>query len=74
MIYTFRCSKCGRVVQLDHGFDEPHPITHRKLAGAESCGGNLVRIFDVPNIIFRGSGWYCKDKVLYEPTEDDLYQ
>jgi predicted nucleic acid-binding Zn ribbon protein len=31
------------------------------------CGGEIVRVYDSPNIIYRGSGFYHTDKVLYEP-------
>jgi predicted nucleic acid-binding Zn ribbon protein len=41
------------------------------------CGGDLVRIFDVPNVHYHGSGFYSTDKLLtpvkpedYNPDED----
>jgi predicted nucleic acid-binding Zn ribbon protein len=37
-----------------------------------SCGGVLVRVFDQPTVIYRGSGFYTTDKVLYEPTDEQL--
>jgi len=42
---------------------------------AKHCGGRLVRIFDQPNITYRGGGFYHTDKVLSDPInpldEDD---
>jgi len=31
------------------------------------CGGKLVRVFDRPFVIYRGSGFYSTDKVLSDP-------
>ena len=30
-IYNFRCRKCGRILEVAHGYDEPHPKTCPKL-------------------------------------------
>lgn len=39
----------------------------------EQCNGELVRVWDVPNVIYVGSGFYTTDKVLYDhPTEMDI--
>lgn len=35
-----------------------------------SCGGELVRIFDRPNVVYRGSGFYATDKWQYEKEDD----
>jgi predicted nucleic acid-binding Zn ribbon protein len=100
-LYTFRCGRCGAVIHITHGFQEPHPKVHKAwiakaeftatnvweiedslpggLAagsipiGYEPCNGELVRVWDVPNIIYVGSGFYTTDKVLYDhPTEMDI--
>ena len=84
-VYTFRCLKCDKVLKVNHEFSEPHPTNHgmtfvpaSKLVSPMEggpmpymCSGELVRIFDPPNIIYRGSGWYCKDKVLYDDDWDE---
>lgn len=64
-VYSFRCRKCKRVLTVNHPFSEKHPE-------ACECGGALARKFDVPNVVYRGSGYYHTDKVLYEPTEEEL--
>ncbi len=38
--------------------------------GSVVCGGELERVFDVPNITYHGSGFYHTDKVLYDPDPD----
>jgi putative FmdB family regulatory protein len=44
------------------------PIMH-----LEPCGGELVRIFDSPNIHYRGSGFYATDKWQYEKQKPEDY-
>ena len=101
-LYTFRCRKCGKETQVEHGFNEPHPTTcenmiadlvftarNVKLYGARwegggdpsyklhLCGGELYHVFDNPNVVYRGSGFYKVDSRLtpvhpddYNPDED----
>jgi predicted nucleic acid-binding Zn ribbon protein len=37
----------------------------------QPCGGELVRIFDKPNVVYRGSGFYATDKWQYEKEDDE---
>lgn len=62
--YTFRCRKCSHGVVVEHSMSEPHPRWH---AG---CGGELVRVFDVPEVVYKGSGFYTTDKRLDEKPEE----
>jgi putative FmdB family regulatory protein len=63
-IYTFRCQKCGKDVEVEHRFDEPHPTQHGK------CGGWLFRVYKVSEIVFKGSGFYSTDNRLEHKPEE----
>lgn len=56
MVYTFRCRKCAQDVEVEHKINEPHPKTHK------GCGGQLVRKFQAPSVVYKGSGFYTTDK------------
>lgn len=62
-VYHFVCEECDAETTVVHGFLEDHPS---KCA----CGGKLRHKFIVPNVIYRGSGFYSTDKALYE-TDDN---
>ncbi len=66
MRYTFRCKRCGRVTVAEHGMKEPHPIVC-------TCSGELQRVFDRPNVVYKGSGFYSTDKALYDPIKPEDY-
>ncbi len=66
-VYDFRCRKCGRESEVAHAMGAPHPTV------CPECGGELDRVFHPVGITYRCSGFYHTDKVLSEPTEDDLY-
>ena len=64
-IYTFRCQKCGKDVEVEHHFDEPHPTHHKK------CRGRLLRIYAVPEVVFKGPGFYSTDsRKEHKPAEE----
>ena len=65
MKYDFTCKKCG-TIQIDHPMADDHPDT------CPDCGGDITRIFSNPGITFRGSGFYKTDKILSEPTPDEV--
>lgn len=54
-LYDYRCSQCGRVTEVRHGFGETYaePCPH--------CGGTLRRVFNPAPIVFKGSGFYVTD-------------
>ncbi len=54
-LYDYRCSSCGTIREIRHGFDES---VSDPCAG---CGGALVRIFNPAPILFKGSGFYVTD-------------
>lgn len=54
-IYEYRCTSCGRTVELLQRFDEP-PATE-----CSHCHGSLEKLFSAPSFQFKGSGWYVND-------------
>lgn len=64
MVYEFVCLKCKKKVVVSHSLTSLHPATH------EGCGGDLRRSFNVPNIVYKGSGFFQTDKALYPKQEE----
>ena len=53
--YDYRCTACGREVEVMHGIFDSGPTT------CEHCGGAMRKALSTPAIHFRGSGWAKKD-------------
>jgi predicted nucleic acid-binding Zn ribbon protein len=71
--YRFRCRKCGAIIEDEHAFDEPHLTEHIldfEDGVIEVCG-KLERLFGVPHVVYKGSGFYATDKWRYEPEDED---
>jgi putative FmdB family regulatory protein len=54
-LYDYRCTNCGNVVEIRHGFNDTNTETCPK------CEGELSRVFNPAPIIFNGSGFYVTD-------------
>ena len=54
-LYDYRCTQCGNVYEIRHGFHEAPD------APCEACGGALTRVFNAAGIVFKGSGFYKTD-------------
>jgi putative FmdB family regulatory protein len=54
-LYDYACTKCGRTVEVRHGFDESHDEP------CGSCGAPLRRVFNAAPVLFKGSGFYVTD-------------
>ena len=54
-IYDYRCTACGRQVEVIHAIDASGPTT------CEVCGGIMRKALSPPAIHFRGGGWAKKD-------------
>ncbi len=54
-LYDYACTKCGRVQEVRHGFDESHGEP------CVSCGAPLRRVFNAAPVLFKGSGFYVTD-------------
>jgi putative FmdB family regulatory protein len=54
-IYDYRCTACGREVEVMHGINETGP------EACAHCGGTMRKALSSPAIHFKGSGWAKKD-------------
>jgi len=54
-LYDYRCTECGREVEVMHGIHGTGPET------CEICGGAMRKALSSPAIHFKGSGWAKKD-------------
>ena len=62
-IYTFTCTDCLEILEVEHGFDEPHPDRCE-------CGGHLLRNFTMPIVVYRAGGFQTTDMRLERDTTD----
>jgi len=53
--YDYRCKQCGKIHEIQHGFNDPRPTT------CPSCGGALARVFHPVGVVFKGSGFHKTD-------------
>jgi len=63
-IYTFRCLKC------DQRIHKTLPLTSEKEEPTCECGGETVRVFFPPSVIYRPGGFYTTDKRLDTDGDD----
>jgi putative FmdB family regulatory protein len=54
-LYDYACTRCGRVREVRHGFDETYQTP------CEACGAPLRRVFNAAPVLFKGSGFYVTD-------------
>lgn len=54
-LYDYQCSKCEKVVEVRHGFNDSYT------EACAACGGELQRVFNPAPIVFKGSGFYVTD-------------
>ncbi len=54
--YEFRCPDCGEIYDVDRPMSKIDGVTVTC-----HCGAEMKRLFSRVGIIFRGSGWACKD-------------
>lgn len=54
-LYDYQCSKCKKVVEVRHGFNDAYTEP------CPACGGELQRVFNPAPIVFKGSGFYITD-------------
>jgi putative FmdB family regulatory protein len=53
--YDYRCTACGREIEVVHGIHAAGP------SSCEVCGGAMRKALSPPAIHFRGGGWAKKD-------------
>jgi putative FmdB family regulatory protein len=54
-LYDYRCTDCGREVEVMHGIQAPGP------EACLHCGGVMRKALSAPAVHFKGSGWAKKD-------------
>jgi putative FmdB family regulatory protein len=54
-LYDYKCTQCGKVTEVRHGFNESHADP------CPACGGTMQRVFSAAPIVFKGSGYYITD-------------
>ncbi len=54
-LYDYRCTACGREVEVMHGIYDSGP------SECQHCGGAMRKALSPPAIHFKGSGWAKKD-------------
>lgn len=65
-LYDYRCSSCGEIKEVRHGFND----TFSEPCAA--CGGALARVISPAPILFKGSGFYVTDsRASSTPASDD---
>jgi putative FmdB family regulatory protein len=55
-LYDYFCEMCESSVEIMHSMEEDVERLH------ENCGGHLVRLFSVPEVVYQGKGWAKKDR------------
>ncbi len=55
-LYDYFCEVCESSVEIMHSMEEDVERLH------ENCGGHLVRLFSVPEVVYQGKGWAKKDR------------
>jgi putative FmdB family regulatory protein len=54
--YAYACGDCG------HRFDQRQTFDEDPLDTCPCCAGIVRRVFSVPAVTFRGSGFYSTDR------------
>jgi putative FmdB family regulatory protein len=54
-IYDYRCTACGRMIEVMHSISDTGP------EACGECGGAMRKALSTPAIHFKGSGWAKKD-------------
>jgi len=54
-LYDYKCTKCGTVREVRHGFHESHDEP------CAECGAPMTRVFSAAPVVFKGSGFYVND-------------
>ena len=61
--YVYRCQQCGTVLERRQSFEDS-PLTE-----CEVCSGQLRRVIQPVQVIFKGPGFYSTDYRAKNPTE-----
>ncbi len=64
--YDFRCPECGETLTVTASIKEISNFRPTCLV----CKGDMRRVFNPANIVFKGEGWACKDKKPKKKTTE----
>ncbi|MBA3529995.1 MAG: FmdB family transcriptional regulator [Propionibacteriaceae bacterium] len=53
--YEYRCTECGRELEVVQKFSDP------SLTECPACSGALRKVFNAVGVVFKGSGFYRND-------------
>ena len=53
--YQYRCTECGRELEVVQKFTDP-ALTH-----CDACQGALRKVYNPVGVVFKGSGFYATD-------------
>src|SRR5499433_2012589 len=54
-IYEYKCSKCGKTIEVIP------TMSDKPLKKHEQCGGALTKLISAAGFQFKGTGWYVTD-------------
>jgi putative FmdB family regulatory protein len=54
-IYEYKCSKCGKTIEVIQ------KMSDKPLKKHEQCGGALTKLISAAGFQFKGTGWYVTD-------------
>lgn len=63
--YVYRCQQCGTMLERRQSFQDP-PLTE-----CEVCSGELRRVLQPVQVIFKGSGFYSTDYRAKSSTDGE---
>lgn len=55
--YEYRCSTCDTVVEIVHA------MLDESTRQCERCDSELTKLFSIPKIQYKGSGWAWQEKI-----------
>lgn len=64
-LYDYKCTKCGTIREVRHGFHESHDEP------CPACGASMSRVFSAAPIVFKGSGFYATDSRTKSETKTE---
>lgn len=62
--YSYKCKDCA------HAFDQQQSISDATLTECPVCKGELVKVFGVGSVTFKGSGFYKTDSASSQAKKD----
>ena len=62
-IYSYKCKKCA------HAFDINQALSEDALTVCPECKGNLIKVFGLGDVTFKGSGFYKTDSASSSPKK-----